>query len=84
MAVWDWREARGAEGGEGGRRLEVVGGDDELGVVRVVVEDWGAVVEGGGRLRLVGCEWGEGVEGGRFVEDFHSGRVVVLTFGGWW
>lgn len=47
----------------------------------VMVEDGWAFVEGGGRLRLVGCERCEGVEGGGFVEDFHCGWTVVFVFG---
>lgn len=74
---------RGAEVGEGGRGVEVVRGDDELGVVGVVVEDWGAFVEGGGRLRLVRCERGEGVGGGWFVEDFHCVGVVLFVLFVW-
>lgn len=75
---------RAAEVGEGGRGVEVVRGDDELGVVGVVVEDWGAFVEGGGRLRLVRCERGEGVEGRWFVKDFHCGWVVRFCFVLFW
>jgi len=59
-----------------------VRGDDELGVLRAVVEDGWAFVEGGGRLRLVGCERGEGVEGGWFVEDFHCVWVVLFVWFG--
>ena len=37
----------------------------------VVVEDWGAGVEGCGGLGLVDCERGERGGGGCFVDDFH-------------
>lgn len=49
----------------------------------MMVEDWGAGVEGLGGLGLVDCEGGEGGGGRGLVDDFHCcGRLSNVGSGG--
>jgi len=70
---------RGKDGGKCWRRIDLVLQDYQLAPVTVIMEDWGARMEGCRRRGLVLDERDKGRGLGRVSEDFHAGREIYRS-----